>query len=265
MAEVDTPESAGSAETRDELYMSTESGPRAGPERWRKIHRTTGSLFLVAFLILHLILNAAALGGEERWRSIVVTIETSKLLPVFELFIYVPLLLHVGLGIKLLFEPISIEAEPRQRAATRLRRASALVLALFLAVHLWDTRIQRVVFGATAEALHTILVARLSATSFGVPWIALLYVVGALAASLHVSLGLFEAQARSTTKSQSRLRLTTASLGVALFLMAAMTVIGLATGTRLLPAGNEGYLPCGPSAVPHADDTNSSAPPSPPR
>jgi hypothetical protein len=129
------------------------------------------------------------------------------------------------------------------------QRMSAIIVLVFLVVHLFDLRLQRLFFGLDPSAMHTALSARLSWTWAGVPWRALLYVVGIGAASFHVGSCLFAAIPRKR-------RAPTMALAALLFMIGTITVIGIATGTRLLPPSEGNSAPCGapheraPFAVP---------------
>ena len=235
----------------------------AAPSRYRRLHTLSGAVVLGAFLLEHLLTNASALGGGASYDAVVGAIERWSLLPVFEVvFIVIPLGFHAGYGIHLLRQGRTGDADAAiarfgDRRLWVLQRISAVVLLVFVLVHLWELRLQRLFFGLSADALHTTLTGRLSWTWGGVPWIALFYLLGLLAAATHLSNGLFAATdalniARGEPR-RRRMRLVTTGLGLVLFLVGASTVIGLATGTRLLPGADDDSAapsaPCG-SAVP---------------
>jgi succinate dehydrogenase/fumarate reductase cytochrome b subunit len=229
------------------------------PDRWRRLHTLSGAGVLALFVVEHLITNASALAGEGAYARVVGSIERWPLLPLIELLVLVPLGYHAGYGI------LRLGLRPRPRGTPDavierygdgrlwgLQRISAAVLLVFLLVHLWELRLQKLFFGLEPEAFHTVLSAHLSWTWAGVPWVALFYVLGLAATAFHFSNGLFAATAEWRRAEGSagyrRVRIVTALLGAVLFLVGATTVVGFATGTRLLPAADGNSAPCGPAA-----------------
>jgi succinate dehydrogenase / fumarate reductase, cytochrome b subunit len=264
--------------TSNELAAPVETAedPRDGalaprPDRWKRLHTLSGSIALAAFLALHLFTNASALGGYALYDAVAGAIARFRLLPLFEVvFIVLPLGFHAGYGLHLLrrgFAPEeeSSSASDRERYGERrlwvLQRVSAAFVLVFVLGHLWELRLQRLVFGLPADALYTVLTAHLSSTWLGVPWIALGYLLGLLAVCFHLANGLFAAtaswkvgvDAAGSSTGRKRVRIVTVGLGLILFVVGTATVIGLATGTRLLPGadGDSGpQAPCGPSGSP---------------
>lgn len=229
--------------------------------RLRRWHSLSGGVALGVFLAEHLLVNASALGGDARFDGVVGSIERLAILPILELvFIVLPLAVHVGIGIKLLRSSSTPDREMDRYGDRRLwvvQRGSGTVVLAFMLAHLWEFRVQRLLFGLDAAALHTKLIAHLSWTWFGVPWVALLYVIGIGATTFHFSNGLFAATDAwgvwPATRSGGRraARAISSGLGLVFFLIGTVTVIGIATGTRLLPAPDADSAPCG-SVVPAA-------------
>ena len=186
----------------------------------------------------------------------------SSVVPFIEIvFILLPLGFHAGYGIVLLASKATPDAEIERRYGDRrffvLQRVSAVFVLVFVLAHVWELRLQRLFFGLPADGLYTTLTAHLSWTWAGIPLVALLYILGIFAATVHLSNGLFAASAMwnigLSPAGRRRIRMATAALGLVLFFVGTATVIGLATGTRLLP-GADGdsaapQAPCG-SAVP---------------
>src|SRR5690606_8142144 len=127
-------EEAGTEEvTRQDGAARAAAPPPA--ERWRRMHRLAGAGFLGLFLVVHLATSAAALGGEERYRRVVAAVERWRTLPLLELAIVVPLLSHVGYGLRLLRRPASdpsIERYGDRRWWTAQRISATVVLAFVL-------------------------------------------------------------------------------------------------------------------------------------
>ncbi len=235
-------------------------------ERHRRLHALSGALALGGFLIVHLLTNASALGGHALYDSVVGSLARSSVVPFIEVvFILLPLGFHAGYGLVLLAKKAtnanaSAEIERRRYGDRRffvLQRVSAVLVLLFVLAHAWELRLQRLFFGLPADGLYTMLTAHLSSTWAGIPYVALLYILGILAATVHFANGLFAASAvwnlGPSPAGRRKIRLVTAALGLLLFLIGTATAIGLATGTRLL-SGTDGdsappQAPCG-SAVP---------------
>lgn len=233
--------------------------PAAGAARHRHLHRLAGAIALGAFLVAHLLTNASALGGAARYDAIAGAVQRSSLTPLLEIvFVVIPLGLYLGVGVYLRrggAATAKIE-RARDRRLRLLQRMSAVVLIAFVLVHVWELRVQRLFFGLPADALYTTQSAHLSWTWAGAPWVALFYLLGVLAAATYVATALFAATTASPSAAERagrrRVRAATIGLGVVLFVLGGVTVIGLATGTRLLPgADGDSALPsapCGPAA-----------------
>jgi succinate dehydrogenase/fumarate reductase cytochrome b subunit (b558 family) len=226
----------------------------------RKIHTLAGALGLGLFLTVHLVTNASALGGEARFASVVGAIQRGWILPWLEIvFVVGALGFHAGYGLRLLRRQGTADSEIDRYGDRRLwvvQRIVATIVLAFVLVHLFELRVQRLAFGLEPEAYYTILTTHLSWTWWGIPWVALVYLVGVAAASFHLANGLFAAtSAWGMGHNRRAARISTSAIGLLLFLVGSATTIGLATGTRLLPArdgsiGDElghSNVPCGPA------------------
>jgi succinate dehydrogenase / fumarate reductase cytochrome b subunit len=139
-----------------------------------------------------------------------------------------------------------------------LQRISAIFVAVFVLAHLWELRLQRLIFGLPADALYTTLTAHLSWTWGGIPLIALGYIAGIAAVLFHFANGLYAATSAwgVAIDSAGRRRVRRASIAIAalLFVIGTATVIGLATGTRLFGHSGENGVapqaPCGGAGAP---------------
>jgi succinate dehydrogenase/fumarate reductase cytochrome b subunit len=166
-----------------------------------------------------------------------------RILPVFEAFFFIALGFHVLFGLRLLRRKNTPDVDVQRYGDRRLwslQRLSAVVLLGFVLIHLWQLRVQKLLFGAAPDLYYTILSARLSWTWAGVPWMALVYVIGVAAACVHFVNGL-----RATLR--TRTGWPSIAAGVLLFLIGTTTVVAIATGTRLLPAADADSAPCGSS------------------
>jgi succinate dehydrogenase/fumarate reductase cytochrome b subunit (b558 family) len=225
----------------------------------KKLHSLTGVLPIGVFLIEHLWTNAKALQGEAAFTQAVGEIQALPYLPLIEIFgIFLPLAFHSFYGVALAF---SGSANVRLYSYRRnwlyiLQRVSGMVALLFIGYHLYEYRIHKWLFGMRADAFYGALASHLSSTEAGVPWLAILYLVGILAASFHFANGLwgflFSWGVTVTRAAQRRSAFACAALGVALFLLGANTVVYFATGSRFdfgsdVTAKAEGAA-CGPAA-----------------
>jgi succinate dehydrogenase / fumarate reductase cytochrome b subunit len=118
-----------------------------------------------------------------------------------------------------------------------LQRTSALVLLIFLACHIWQFE-GRLWLGELQRAdFVPVLCASLSSTAFGgVPLVALGYLLGMAAASVHSAQGLYHACLSWGVVTQpQRERLGRACLlgGIALFGAGTWVILQLATGSVL--------------------------------
>ncbi|MBX3230527.1 MAG: hypothetical protein KIT84_02660 [Labilithrix sp.] len=219
----------------------------------RRLHTIAGAIVLAAFVVEHVATNASVLWGADAYDRVVGSIQRWKLLALFEVvFILLPLAYHAIYGLRLLARP-SADAEVERFGDRRLwvlQRVSATVVFLFVAVHLWELRVQRLFFGLDPAALHTVLTAHLSWTYAGVPWLALFYLLGVAATSFHLANGLFAASALKGWATR-RMRVLTSIVGGAVFVAGALTVLGFATGTQFSsdPSGANAP-PCGSVVAP---------------
>lgn len=236
----DAPATKGASEAGDALA----SDPP--PDRWRRLHTLSGAM-LGAFLVLHLVTQASALGGAALYGRVAGAIARSPVAWMLDLFVALPLAFHVVSGLRSLARRSAPDAEVARYGGRRLwttQRLSAVIVLVFLLAHVGALRIGRISFGP--GALYTVLVEHLSSTWAGVPWIALFYLLGVGGAALHLANGL-PAAARGPEAARKRVRQAAYALGVASFAIGVATVIALATGGRLF--GGDDAQPCG-EAVP---------------
>lgn len=211
------------------------------PLKYAELHEKAGLLGFGAFLLQLLVTMAWALAGQDAFDAFVGTLERAWILPTFELFlIFVPLAFYTGYGVHLLRSQgfqVANDAPSGTRYLGHLRRAAPLLAVLFVIAHFWAIRAQRTFFGLSDRALLTALEAHLSSIWAGVPWIALLYILGILATVSHLADGIARELARrhrAKTTDPKGPRALALGLGLALFAAGAAAVIGLTTGTSLL-------------------------------
>ncbi len=232
--------------------------PDAG-SRVRRLHRASGAIALATFVVVHVLVQASALGGQSRYDAIAGPLARMAVAPIVEaLFVLAPLAIHVGCGLYL-FRRGSNALDDERYPSRRLwvvQRASAAFALVFVVSHAWELRIQRLFLGLAPDGLYSTMAANLSSTAVGVPWRALFYVLGIAAIAIHLANGLHAGAAKLEPPARRRVRIATVALGLGIFVVGSATVIGLATGTRLLPgadddSGRQAPPPCG-SAVKQA-------------
>ena len=200
----------------------------------------TGVLPLGIFLAAHLAMNARALGGGPRFADAVRAVQAVPALPLVEaLFVFAPLVFHGTLGVWLICARKSLDPPapypPSLRAAMRL---TAVAVLAFLAIHLPELRFHSPGARLDAGELATVLDADLSATSHGVPWRGLAYLVGTACVTFHFVCGLWgwfaTTQAgRARPRGRRWAAWGAAIAGAAMWLTFANVVVLRATGARL--------------------------------
>lgn len=215
----------------------------------RRLHAIAGVVPLGVFLVVHVLVQASALGGAARFDRVVGGLARMPIATPFEtLFVGVPLAYHALYGLRRSFvRPADAEAHGYTRPRLDLlMRITSLVLLVFIVAHAWELRIHRAAFGGSIAALHTRLSMHLSSTSGGTPWTALGYVVGVAAAAFHLAYGCNAVLAASGRATRGRAIACIAG-GALLFGVGVTTVIALATGGTLFAEEDPASaVPCGP-------------------
>ena len=206
----------------------------------RKLFSLTGVAPLGVFVVVYLWTSARAMQGREVFDAALRDWETTPYALVLELLLFwAPFLFHALLGLKIL-----TQARPSLRRAPYagqwtyiLQRVSALVALALVVYHGYRFRHQSVFGRGPAEDLFPELCARLSATSGGMPWLALFYLVGLAALVFHLCNGLHGfCFSWGVTASRRAGRIASAAFGVfgvGLYVVSASTVIYFATGSRI--------------------------------
>jgi len=210
---------------------------------WLRWHSLLGAVPLAGYLLLHLGAESIALWDRsfERWlhgppeRHLLARALTLAL-------IYAPLLLHVALGVRrTLSRAPAVSARSPLGWGSRVQWLSALVLLAFLLAHVWQMEGRRWLGELDARDLLPELCASLSSTAFGgVPLVALGYLLGVAAAAFHAAHGLYRAGVGSglvTRLGEPRLARACVLAGLGTFLLGALMVVQLATGSLRI------YLP----------------------
>jgi succinate dehydrogenase/fumarate reductase cytochrome b subunit (b558 family) len=206
----------------------------------KKLHSLSGVIPVGVFLIEHLWTNAKALQGQAAFDQAVADIQGFPYLPFIEVFgIFLPLAFHAFYGLYLAVQgrPNALRYRYGANWLYVMQRVTGVMALVFICYHLGEFRIQKWLFGMRADAFYQTLEAHLSSTYWGVPWTAILYLVGIAAAVFHFANGLsgfcMSWGITVTQVAQRRAMMACGALGVALFLLGANTVLFFATGYRL--------------------------------
>jgi succinate dehydrogenase / fumarate reductase, cytochrome b subunit len=166
----------------------------------RRLHSLSGVVPIGAFLILHLYSNyqAVGAGGEERFNKVVKDLQENPLIVFLEIFgVGLPILFHAFYGLVIAGQGRSNVRAYRYGANWRytLQRLSGIVLVVFIAYHVWKTRLTPVFHPADFTASHGLVTydymhRYLSEGLLGLPvWI--FYVLGVAATCFHFANGLW--------------------------------------------------------------------------
>ncbi len=163
----------------------------------RKFLVGLSGLFLVVFLLIHLIGNTTLYWGPEAMNGYVEHLHEISLLPVVELLLALGFIVHILLVVWLHFGNLSARGNDRY-AVSKTKRDDAfaalaskwmiwtgLVVLIFLIVHLGDFRAHAEEIEHATGGMGAAVVAALK-----VPWRAILYAVGGVTVAFHVFHGM---------------------------------------------------------------------------
>jgi succinate dehydrogenase / fumarate reductase cytochrome b subunit len=156
----------------------------------RRWHSITGIFPVGVFLVQHFLGNAFAIRGPEAFNQHAEFLLGLPYLPVLEIGgVFGPLLFHGIYGLVVTAE--GDFAHPGHGIGLRyhnlaylLQRISGVLLILFIAYHVWNTRVQGVFFGRTIDYAYM-------ARYFAPTPEKLFYMLGIVCACYHFSHGLF--------------------------------------------------------------------------
>jgi len=156
---------------------------------WRRLHSLLGVIPVGLFLVFHLSLNFTATGGAETYDSatgVMDYIPGWLLLTIEWIVIYIPILFHGLYGIYIAFTatPNNKRFSTFRNWMFLLQRITGVFLVIFIAWHMFQTRIQKALGNAEVsfDMMKNIV---------DNPWMLAFYIVGILSATLHLSNGLW--------------------------------------------------------------------------
>jgi succinate dehydrogenase / fumarate reductase cytochrome b subunit len=241
--------------------------PTARERAASQVFSWTGVLPLGAFLVVHLAANTAALRGGPRPVFSGAAGERAPLFAWAEgVLVFAPLLVHAALGLALVVSGRPrLGPSPYPPGLRAAMRATAAVVAAFIALHVVE--LAGPIFGGrlSRDEVLTLLSARLSATSHGVPWRGALYLAAIGCVAFHFAAGVWAWFARSRAGNGARARVlaawTAVAFGAALWLGFANIVISQATGAAPVGQAGEEAGETGNLSAPRCPPAMSSEPP----
>ena len=154
---------------------------------WRRLHSLLGLIPVGLFLVFHLLVNFQATKGVEAFNEAAGLVEKMPFLLVLEwVVIYIPLMFHAFYGVYIAF---TAKSNLKRFGTTRnwffmLQRLSGIFLVIFIAWHIWQTRLQKTL--ADAEVNYDMMADIVSNRSM-----LAFYIVGIIAATFHLSNGIW--------------------------------------------------------------------------
>lgn len=152
----------------------------------RKWHSLLGVLPVGLFLMVHLFINNFAANGSEAYNHAAEFMDSLPFRIVLEVgLIFLPILYHGILGIYLAFTSTN---NVNRYGYFRnwmfiLQRITGVYLVIFVAWHVWETRIAAML-GATVEF-------NMMTNILSSPWMMAFYIIGVISASFHFANGLW--------------------------------------------------------------------------
>ncbi len=200
----------------------------------------TGIVPLGAFLLLHVAINARALHGHAAFVDAAHAVRQIPALAIVEAaVVYVPLAIHGAIGAWMVATRRNLaRPSPYPRGVGITVRATGIVVAAFLVMHLPELRFYSPRVHLEGGELATRLDADLSSLSFGVPWRGLAYLLGTACATFHFAAGCWGAfamteRARASTRRRRWAAWVLTALGALMWLTLADVVVFRATGAPL--------------------------------
>mgnify|MGYP001159191771 CR=1 FL=1 len=152
----------------------------------RRLHSLLGVIPVGIFLVQHLVINHFATQGASAYNKAASFMANLPFVLFLEIFlIFLPIVYHAIYGLYIAFQA---KNNPVQYSFFRnwmftLQRITGVILLIFIAWHVWETRIQAA-FGA--EVNYDMMADILSS-----PFMLIFYIVGVVAATFHLSNGLW--------------------------------------------------------------------------
>ncbi|RFU64552.1 succinate dehydrogenase [Peribacillus saganii] len=151
-----------------------------------RLHSLAGLLPLGIFMVEHLLSNALAIFGAERYNEHIAMLQAIPFLPLFEItLIAIPLLFHAIYGIYLSFisKPNANVYKYQRNIYFMLQRVTGIITLIFVIYHVWSFRLGPLLSGT--EVSHSLVSEHLAN-----PFIFVFYITGVISAIFHFSNGI---------------------------------------------------------------------------
>lgn len=154
---------------------------------WRRLHSLLGIVPIGLFLTMHLFINFSATNGAGAFNKASEFMENLPFLPIIEwVIIYIPLMFHAFYGVYIAF---TAKSNLQRFGTTRnwffmLQRITGIFLVIFIAWHIFQTRLQKTISDADVNF-------NFMADVVSNPGMLAFYIVGILAATFHLSNGVW--------------------------------------------------------------------------
>jgi len=152
----------------------------------KRLHSLTGVVPLTAFVIIYFALNSFALASPAAFDKLIVSLHGFPLVAIIEIvFIALPLLLHVMMGLVIIFRSSTnvVSYSYYRNWMYFLQRVSGIVAFIYIAFHVWSMRI------APALSSGHLTYAQVQA-HLAPLWAKVFYVIGITAILFHLANGL---------------------------------------------------------------------------
>ncbi|WP_053218983.1 succinate dehydrogenase cytochrome b558 subunit [Virgibacillus senegalensis] len=154
---------------------------------YRRLHSLLGVIPIGIFLIQHLLVNHFAVYGRESFEQAASFIHDLPFRIVLEfVVIYIPILFHAILGVYIVF---TVKYNNKRYSFFRnimftLQRVSGIITLIFIAWHVWETRIA--IGLGTAELNYSLMENILTQ-----PFMFWFYIIGVISTTFHFANGLW--------------------------------------------------------------------------
>jgi len=207
----------------------------------KRLFSLSGIVPLGFFLVVHTWTNASAMRGQDAYVATVGSLARVPLLPLVEvLMVFLPLAFHAAYGTWMIATRAPMDASPLGPTLAKANRVSAALALVFVAWHVYETRVHAWRAGIAPDAFYSTLAWRLSSVSYGFPSRAAGYLLGVTATIAHLALGAYAYGVSSgwfpKADQKKRAAWGIGALGVLLFVTQVSTVISLATGSHFASA-----------------------------
>ncbi len=198
----------------------------------RRLHSLSGIVPIGGFMLFHLYINAFALNGAAAFNKAAGSIEDQPGVRILEwVVIFIPLLYHAFYGLYIFFyaKQNKVHYAYYRNWAFFLQRWTAIIALFFILYH--TVALRFLTFGGKVPPNYTSVMQHLTD-----PWVLLIYVVGLLATTFHLTNGIWAFLVSwGLTVGPRAQRVSAYVCG---FLFIAISLLGVAIATHFYLVGN---------------------------